>query len=507
MMSHNDSMYVGLNYINGDFCPNRPDFSKYNPSTGETVGVFPNSNPREVMEAVSAAKEAQKKWRAVSRVVRAEYFDKLCDLIKIRLAYIADQISLETGKSLNESKAEVVEALHMTQYTFGMGRMPCGDVVSSEIAAKDAYVLRKPKGVVGVVAPWNFPFAIGGFWTSAPAILEGNCVVFKPSEDTPIVGQTIASLYDAAGFPPGVFNLIHGDGETGAWLVQHSDVNHICFTGSAEVGMKIRKVCAGTWHKSCSCEMGSKSAVIVFDDADMELALSACIASAFKLSGQRCVSSGRLLIQRKVYDDFCAKFTDLARSITVGDPFDEPAPFMGPLINRRQMEHVQLQNEKTKEFPGHIEVLMEGKQLERPGYYLTPHVYKVKKWHVLDLLDSVGKPHPVFLRQEVFGPHVALIPFDTLDEAIDIYNDTDYGLALGVVTSDFKKARECRDRCEFGLGYWNSGSIAAESHLPFGGVKKSGSGGGSAAATFKAVTNEVTWTVNHGPLAFPQGLK
>lgn len=498
-------MYVGLNYVNGDFCKHRPDFTKLNPSTGEPVGVFPNSEPMEIMEAVAAAKEAQKKWRAISRVVRAEYFDKLADLIKQRLPYIADQISMETGKSINESKAEVVEALHMCQYTFGMGRMPNGEVVASEIAAKDAYVLRKPKGVVGVVAPWNFPFAIGGFWTSAPAILEGNCVVFKPSEDTPVVGQVIAELYDKAGFPPGVFNLVHGDGETGAWLVQHSDVNHICFTGSAEVGMKIRKVCAGTWHKSCSCEMGSKSAVIVFDDADMELALSACIASAFKLSGQRCVSSGRLLVQRKVYDDFCAKFAELAQSITVGDPFDDPAPFMGPLINRKQMEHVQLQNEKTKLFTGHMEVLVEGKQLERPGYYLTPHVYTVKKWQPMTCYQGCTKP--TFLRDEVFGPHVAIVPFDTLDEAIDIYNDTDYGLALGVVTSDFKKARECRDRCEFGLGYWNSGSIAAESHLPFGGVKKSGSGGGSAAATFHVVTNEVTWTVNHGPLAFPQGLK
>jgi len=284
-------------------------------------------------------------------------------------------------------------------------------------------------------------------------------------------------------------------------------VDHICFTGSAEVGIKIRKACAETFHKSCSCEMGSKSAVIVFDDADMELALSACIASAFKLSGQRCVSSGRLLIQRGIFEDFCSKFTELANNITVGDPFDDPAPFMGPLINRKQMESVALWNTKTKLYPDYVDVLLEGVQLERNGYYLTPHVYKVKKWNTLDLLDSVGQPNPNFLRQEVFGPHVALIPFETLDEAIDIYNDTEYGLALGVVTSDFKKARECRERCEFGLGYWNSGSIAAESHLPFGGVKKSGFGGGSAAATFRVVTNEVTWTVNHGPLQFPQGLK
>jgi aldehyde dehydrogenase (NAD+) len=496
-------MYVGMNYIDGEFTRNRPDFSSYCPYTEEPIGIFPMSQPMDVCEAVDAAKKAFLKWRSLSRVVRAEYFDRLCQVLKARSQGIAHMISQETGKPLNESVAEVNEALHMAQYTFGMGRMPCGEVIASEIAAKDSYVFRKPKGVIGVIAPWNFPFAIGGFWCAAPALLEGNTVVFKPSEDTPIVGQIIAELYNEAGFPPGVFNLIHGDGVVGSLLVRHHDVVHICFTGSAQVGRDIRKACANSWDKSCSCEMGSKSAVIVFADADMDLALAACVASAYKLSGQRCVSAGRLIVEHQCIMEFMAKFVEMSQKIKIGDPFEENV-FMGPIINASQRHRIEGFNEKTKCHSEDIQILLEGKRLDRKGYFLTPHIY-TGKWRPKNYYQ--GSERATFFREEVFGPHVAIIPFDDLDEAIDIYNDTEYGLSLGVCTNDFKKARECRDRCDFGLGYWNGGSIAAESHLPFGGVKKSGNGWPSAAGTFQAVIHEVTWTVNHGPLAFPQGLR
>jgi aldehyde dehydrogenase (NAD+) len=482
-----------MNYINGEFSK-RNDFASINPSTEAEIQSFPQSTQTEVNHAVACAKTAAPGWRSLSRIARGEYFEKLCGLIKENVNSVADEISRETGKTINESKAEVIEALHMAQYTFGMARMPHGECVSSEIAAKDCYSFRKPKGTVAVVSPWNFPYAIMGFWCAAPALLEGNTVVCKPAEDTPYIGELTAHLYHKAGFPKGVFNVLQGDGKVGDMLVRHNDINHICFTGSAEVGQHIRKVCADTWHKTCSCEMGSKSAVIVFDDADMELALNACIASAFKLSGQRCVSSGRMLIQRKAYGNFCEKFAALAKRVKVGDPFESNDVFMGPLINESQLAKVLKFNELASKSDG-VNVLVNGGRVERKGYFLTPFVYQ-SEW---------GEKK--FLKNEVFGPHVALVPFDDLDDAIRIYNDTEYGLALGVITNDFKKARECRERCDYGLGYWNGGSIAAESHLNFGGVKKSGLGGSSAAGTFRTVTNEVTWTVNHGPLAFPQGLK
>lgn len=490
-------LYKGKNFIGGKFGDHRADFASINPSTEEPLCYFPQSTNEEVDRAVASAKNALPAWRALSRVKRAEYFDNLAGCIKNMNNLLVEVISRETGKTRNESYAEVIEALHMTQYTFGMGRMASGEVVSSEIAAKDSYVIRKPKGVVAVIAPWNFPFAIGGFWCAAPALLEGNTVVFKPSEDTPWVGGLTAHLYREAGFPDGVFNLVHGDGRVGDHLAKHKDVKHICFTGSADVGQHIRKVCADSWDKSCSCEMGSKSAVIVFDDADYDLALSACVASAYKLSGQRCVSAGRLIVQQKIFDKFCKDFVALSQKVNVGDPFESDDVLMGPLINESQLARVLMFNSHASKCPK-TEVLWTGGKIDRKGYFLRPFVYRTE-WFANEDRD--------FLKQEVFGPHVSLIPFKDVDDAIRIYNDTDYGLSLGVVTNDFKKARECRERCDFGLGYWNGGSIAAESHLLFGGVKKSGNGWPSAAGTFDATCHKVTWTINHGGLAFPQGLK
>jgi aldehyde dehydrogenase (NAD+) len=490
-------MYQGKNYVNSIFKSHRGDtFQSFNPSTEEPIGEFPQSTENEVNDCVEVARDAFHKWKSISRVKRADYFDKLCQVLKVKTEEITRAISVETGKSLNESRAEVIEALHMAQYCFGKGREPSGEIVSSELEERDSYVIRKPKGVVAVIAPWNFPFAIGGFWCAGPALLEGNTVVFKPSELTPMIGQLTAELYHEAGFPPGVFNLVHGDGQVGDWLAR-GKVDHVAFTGSAEVGQHIRKVCADSWHKTSSCEMGSKSAVIVFDDCDLDLAVSAALNSAFKLSGQRCVSAGRFIVQETIFDKFKAKFLEQVDKALAVDPFvptNGASITFGPLISNEQKERVLKFNQLVRDDKD-ATVLFDRGNAKRPGYFLEPFVYQVN-WG--------DKP---YLKQEVFGPHVAIVPFKDADDAIRIYNDTEYGLAVGILTNDFRKARKLRDNCDFGLGYWNGGSIAAESHLPFGGVKKSGNGFPSAAGMFDAVVHKVSWSVNHGGLSFPQGLK
>ncbi len=499
-------MIQGKNYIDGQWQESsnalnpQKTFAKINPATGLVQSHFPETDHATVRTAISAAREAFKSWKRISRVKRAEYFDNLCSVMKKNADEIITMICCETGKTENEAKAEFNESLHMAQYTFSQGREPYGKWIGSEIAEKDAYVFRKPKGVVGVIAPWNFPFAIGGFWTSAPAILEGNTVVFKPSEETPYCGQLIAEIYHKAGFPKGVMNVIHGGGGTGAALVQ-GDVDHICFTGSAEVGQSIRRLCADTFHKSCSCEMGSKSAVIVFGDTPAELAIPSCVASAFKLSGQRCVSAGRLLIQRKIFADFSERFVEAVKKLKVGNPRNINDCYMGPLISEAQMKRVLEFNKMTV---GTANILLEGERLPQDGWYLTPHVYTCE-WN--DQYTNEGRFD--YLKKEVFGPHVALIPFDDADDAVRIYNDTDYGLSMSVLTNNMSIARYMRDNCDFGLGYHNLPCIGAESHLPFGGVKKSGSGGSSAAGSFHAVTHEVTWTANFQPdgFSFCQGMK
>tara|TARA_R110002020_G_scaffold72721_5_gene186966 strand:- start:430 stop:1392 length:963 start_codon:yes stop_codon:yes gene_type:complete len=317
--------------------------------------------------------------------------------------------------------------------------------------------------------------------------------------------QMAVQIYADAGIPRGVINLVHGDGGAGDFLVR-GDVDHICFTGSADVGQHIRKVAAESWHKTTSCELGSKSACIIFDDVEMDLAVEAAVASAFKLSGQRCVSSGRMIVQRTVYDEFCKRFTEEASKLKTGNPFKEVTDststpdesiYYGPIINEQGYAKIRKMNHAVANDP-EAEVLLSPVYTSpnKDCFYSTPMVYKTE-WRDAE-----------YLKNEVFGPHVGIVPFDTLEDAIRIYNDTDYGLAVGVLTNDFRKARILRDECDAGMIYWNGGSIAAESHLAFGGVKKSGNGFPSAARTFRAVTHEISWTVNHADrLTFPQGMK
>ena len=485
---------IGYNYVDGKFVESQSEstFDKLDPCTEQELATFKNTTKEEIDAAYECARKAFYEWRSVSRVQRAEYMYNIAKLIEERREKLAGVISLETGKNYNESIAEVNEALHMAQYAFGCGRMPQGEAIASEIPEKDAYMLRKPKGVVAIISPWNFPLAIGAFWCAAPALVEGNTVILKPSEDAPYTSQMAVELYHDAGVPPGVINLIHGDGTVGDYLAR-KDVDHICFTGSAKVGQHIRRVCADSWHKTCSCEMGSKSAVIVFEDANFELAVSSAVASAFKLSGQRCVSSGRIIVHRDIYDAFADEFARYAKQVIPGDPTN-PDSYMGPLINQQQINTVMGYNHMVLEDP-EAKVLVKPRY-SSPGYFVSPLVYKTE-WRNVS-----------YLKNEGFGPQVAIIAFDDISDAVRIYNDTDYGLAVGVVTEDFKKARICRDQCDYGMCYWNGGSIAAESHMAFGGVKKSGNGFPSAARTFRAVTHEVSWTVNHDDtLSFPQGMK
>ncbi len=503
-------MFRGFNFVDDKINRFNDDgddvLEVINPSTEEVYGTIPRSTKEEVTEAIGVARKAFPAWRSLSRVHRAEYFDHLAQLMKREQKVLTEAISLETGKNLNESHAEVIEALHMCQYAAASGKSPTGYTIASELDTKDAYVVRKPRGVVAVISPWNFPLAIGSFWSSAPALVEGNTVVHKPSELTPKVNQIVAQLYHEAGFPPGVYNLIHGDGTTGAALVR-GDVDTILFTGSAEVGRDIQNVCSNSWNKTCSVECGSKSATIVFDDGDQDLALQASVASAFKLSGQRCVSSSRILIQRNIFDQFMARFVESVNGIIVTDPFKAPTDCTlsyGPLISQEQMNKVQKMNQIVRRDPD-TKVLVDADgesgtlkdRIGMKGYFLRPFVYTCE-W-----------ANKVFLKNEVFGPHVALIPFNDLDDAIRIYNDTQYGLALGVITDDFRKHRRLVAECNTGMLYINGASIGAESHLPFGGVGKSGNGHKSAAGTYKVVTDEIAVTINYeeGKMKFAQGMK
>ena len=488
----------GQHYLAGQWRqPTGKTFTSTNPARlSETIGIFPLGTKADADEAVAEARRAFPAWRRTSRILRAELFDRLAQIVKRETDNLATLMARECGKVVTECRAEVIEGLHMIQYVFGTGRMPMGDVLSSEIAEKDTFMRRKPWGVAAVITPWNFPFAVP-LWMLGPSLVEGNTVVFKPSEDTPAVGQRIVELFEEAGFPPGVINLVHGEGEAGEALVRNPGVNCVLFTGSYDVGKRIAEISAGFHDRIVASETGSKSAVIVAEDARLDLAVTSGIISAFKTSGQRCVSAGRILVHEKLIDAYAEKLVAVAKRLKIGNPLDANN-FTGPVINEAAEKKVLHYNYLARSEGA--EVLMNGGQMtdvdHEHGYYMSPFIYRIEHG------ASIRCIH-----EEVFGPHLALIPFEDNEEAARIYNDTEYGLSMAVITESYRTMRYFRDECEYGMGYVNLPCIGAEVHLPFGGVKKSGNGHPSAAGLIEAVTHKTAWTVNHAKeVKMAQGL-
>ncbi|HHT9160039.1 MAG TPA: aldehyde dehydrogenase family protein [Candidatus Brocadiaceae bacterium] len=487
----------GKNYINGAFVGSASGgrFESRNPANiDEVLGTFPLSSESDVNNAVQAAQTAYDGWRHLSRIKRGEYFDEFVQLLKKDREEISRLVTKECGKGIIEGRADVTEGIHMVQYVFGTVRMPHGDVIDSEIPEKDAFMRRKPKGVVAAITPWNFPFAIP-LWLICPSVVEGNTVILKPSRETACTANKIAEYAHKAGFPPGVINVVHGG--CGDLLVKHPDTHVVLFVGSNDVGSEIKKIAAGFHNKMCACEMGGKNALIVLDDANLDIAVNAAIISAFKTSGQRCTSASRLIIHEKVLAGFEKRFVEITKRIQIGNPLDEGV-FMGPVINQQATEKITRYNDLAKKEGA--KVLLDGERLTgeryKKGYFMSPFVYR---------MQNNSNSH--VLHEEVFGPHVAIIPVKNIDEAIEVHNDTEYGLACAVITEDYRKARRIRDDCEYGLGYVNLPTIGAEVHLPFGGVKKSGTGLPSASTLIDVVTHRTAWTVNHAmEIKMAQGL-
>jgi aldehyde dehydrogenase (NAD+) len=487
-------------YIDGEWVEGEETFVSENPATGESLGAFPRGTEDDVAAAVDAAEEAFEEWRELSYPNRAEYLWDVYEELKARTDELGELVTRECGKEISEGRADIVEAAHMVEWAAGNGRHPHGDVVPSEIAAKDAYMRRSPRGVVGCITPWNFPIAIP-FWHMAVALVEGNTVVWKPAEQTPKCAHAIAELMVDAGIPDGVFNMVQGFGDAGAAIVD-SDVESVLFTGSAEVGHSIANEVGGTPGKLAACEMGGKNAVVVTEHADLDIAVPAAVLSSFKTTGQRCVSSERLIVHTDVYDEFKERFVAAAEKVAVGDPLDE-GTFMGPLIEPEHREKVRKYNDLAREEG--VEVLVDRTELgddEIPdghdeGHWVGPFVY-----------ETPYDPDLRCIHEEVFGPHVALIEYDgDIEHAVDLQNATPYGLAGSIISEDYRQINYYRDHAELGLAYGNLPCIGAEVQLPFGGVKKSGNGYPSAREIIEAVTERTAWTLNNSKdIEMAQGL-
>ena len=496
-------MSIHQHYIDGEWVDGQGDetFASRNPANGETLAEFHRGTEGDVQEAIAAADEAFEEWRRLSHIDRAEYLWDIYHELRDRHQELGEVVTKECGKEISEGKADVTEAWHMVEWAAADARHPKGDVVPSEIPAKDAYMRRKPRGVVGCITPWNFPVAIP-FWHMAVALVEGNTVVWKPAEQTPLCGQIIAEMMEDAGIPDGVFNMVQGFGDAGAAIVDSPDVDTVLFTGSAEVGQEVAQKVAEDPGKLAACEMGGKNGIVITEKADLDIAVHSAIMSSFKTTGQRCVSSERLIVHEDVYDEFKERFVDIAEDIAVGDPLDADT-FMGPAIEPEHVEKITKYNELAREEAKNV--LVDRTKFDEDeipaghedGNWVGPFVYEVDY-----------SPDLRCTQEEVFGPHVALIEYSgDIERAVEIHNDTPYGLAGAIISEDYRQINYYRDYAEVGLAYANLPCIGAEVQLPFGGVKKSGNGYPSAREVIEAVTERTAWTLNNSKeIQMAQGL-
>ncbi|MEA5572011.1 aldehyde dehydrogenase family protein [Calothrix sp. UHCC 0171] len=430
----------------------------------EIVATFPRSTIADVNQAVESARQAYKTWRKVPAPARAEYVFLVGELLIQHKEELAQLISREMGKPLTEARGDIQEGIDCAFYSAGEGRRLFGQTTPSEMPNKFAMTVRTPIGVCALITPWNFPIAIP-CWKAMPALVCGNTIILKPAEDTPACATKLIEIFAAAGFPPGVVNLLHGVGEeVGKALVEHADVNLVSFTGSSATGSQVGEICGRT-HKRVCLEMGGKNAQIVMEDADLELALDGAIWGAFGTTGQRCTATSRLILHRDIKAQFTAMLWERTKKLRLGAGYDADTE-IAAIINERQLQRVSEYMDIAREEGANIliggEVAVEGALKE--GYFFKPTI-----------LDNVT-PQMRVAREEIFGPVVALMEVSSFEDAIAILNDTNYGLSSSIYTRDINRAFAAMRDIEAGITYINGPTIGAEVHLPFGGVKQTGNG-------------------------------
>ena len=455
------------NLIGGEWLPaaSGKTILNINPADhDDIVGSFPASDAEDVNRAVAAAKKAFATWRLVPAPKRAEILLRAGILLQQRKEQFARDMTREMGKVLAETRGDVQEAIDEAFYVAGEGRRLFGQTTPSELQNKFAMSIRMPLGVCGLITPWNFPMAIPS-WKMFPALVSGNTCVIKPATDTPISVYNLVQTLVDAGLPPGVVNIVSGSGSgAGSALVEHPDVRAISFTGSSEVGSHVAQRAAATF-KPVSLEMGGKNAQIVLDDANLELALDGALWGSFGTTGQRCTATSRILLQKGIARKFTNEFVARARALKIGNGLDESVQ-VGPQVNKSQIET------SAK----YVDIASgEGGKILCGGHALSNGDHAKGTFFEPTVVGGVT-PSMRIAREEVFGPVVSLIEFDTFEQAIEIANSIDYGLSTALYTKDVNRAFTAIRDLEAGITYINAPTIGAEVHLPFGGVKHTGNG-------------------------------
>ncbi len=439
-------------------------FESRSPATGEVLGVFPRSSAADVDRAVTVAAEAFAEWRLTPAPERAQVLYRFAALLVERKEELTDLMTREMGKVRAEAGGDVQEAIDMSLYMAGEGRRLWGHTTPSELRDKFQMSVRAPVGVIGVITPWNFPIAIPS-WKIAPALVCGNTVVFKPAEETPLLAERFVELLFEAGLPPGVVNLVHGYGEeAGDALVRHPRVRVVTFTGSRETGVAVARAAVDDL-KHLHLELGGKNAIIVMDDADLDLAVEGIVWSAFGTSGQRCTAASRVVAHERVYDELQRRLVERAEAMRIGPGWEEDTD-LGPVINERALEKIHAYTEVGRSEGAR---LLTGGEPATGGRLDAGHYYRPTIFADADAAMRIAQ-------EEIFGPTTALIRVGDLEEAIEVANGIEFGLSSSIFTRDVNRAFRAMRDLEAGITYVNAGTIGAEVHLPFGGTKQTGNG-------------------------------
>jgi aldehyde dehydrogenase (NAD+) len=486
-------MAAHKNYIGGKWVESvtGKTYPVHNPAhTDQVVGEFQTSGLEDTLTAVAAAKEGLVTWTNTPAPARANIIYKALEILGRRAQELAETITIEEGKPISDARGEVKRAMAIMEYAAGEGRRMFGYTTPSELPDTVAYTVRRPLGVVGIITPWNFPLAIPA-WKIAPALICGNSLVFKPASATPLSAVKLMEIFEEAGLPAGVLNLVTGPGgQVGTALVESPDVKGISFTGSTEIGTELYSESAKRLKK-VQAEMGGKNAVIVLSDADMDKAMNGIVQGAFGSTGQRCTATSRVIVEEDVYDRFMTELIERTSKLIIGDGLDASMD-IAPLASQNQkdkvLEYIGIGTEEGAElaFGGRN---MTGGEFDE-GYYVEPTVF------------TGVTPDMRIAREEIFGPVLTVFKAKDLKEAIGIANSVEFGLSSSVYTKDITKAYEYINTVETGMVHVNASTLGGEVHLPFGGLNSSGVGQreqGTAAVDF--FSEVITVYIDHSPEA------
>jgi betaine-aldehyde dehydrogenase len=446
-------------FINGQYVEdkNGTPIDVIYPATGETIATVYSATPAIIDQAIKAAQQAQKLWAAMSGTERGRVLRKAADIIRARNHDLSVLETWDTGKPLQETLvADATSGADSIEYFGGLAGTLTGEHIP--LGESFAYTVREPLGVCVGIGAWNYPTQIA-CWKSAPALACGNAMIFKPSETTPLCALKIAEIYMEAGAPAGLFNVVQGLGDVGANLVNDPRIDKVSLTGSVPTGKKVYAA-AASQIKHVTMELGGKSPLIVFDDANIEDAISGAILGNFYSSGQICSNGTRVFVHKSIKEKFLARLKERTQTAIIGDPMDEATNF-GPMVSQNQMEIAERYVAKGLEEGATL--VYGGKRIEREGFYFEPTIFA-------DVKDDM-----TIAREEIFGPVMCVLDFESDEEVIARANDTEFGLAAGIFTNDLTRAHRVIGQLEAGSCWINAYNLTPV-EIPFGGVKSSGVG-------------------------------